>query len=430
MFPLIILSLGLATFVIAAALLWRYLVQVSASVVVLVGIVDCLQLWTSGITLGVFVYPNDIACATLLAAGAIVTVRNGSVSREFCWGALLLFGLTIIDFLRGATTYGIKPAGNQARNIAYLLVPIVAFTAMQVNRRVSLSRITLWLCGVSWVFVAVAVFRWLGVLPTPEDVVASDAIRDVVRVVPADGAMIIGQALIAVLAMQMDRGIRTAGILTASCFVAILVALQHRSVWTATSVGILWLVFRSWRYAGPEWKRLAAIALGAAFIAFLLLIATGQSGKVVSLVKLNMDETQRDDSTWAWRVSGFSEAIERSFSTGVVDAAIGPPAGRDLEDVAGEASVHIHNRYVYMLAYYGITGLAAFGAWFWVFAARLRSCGTIARDRHEGMIEAVLLEALLISELTYFMANSGGLLHGATLGVVWLAAARKDEEYK
>ncbi len=189
---LIILSLGSATLVVTAALLWRYPVQVSASVVVLVGIVDCLQLWTSGITLGVFVYPNDIACATLLAAGAIVTVRNGSVSREFCWGALLLFGLTIIDFLRGAITYGIKPAGNQARNIAYLLVPIVAFTAMQVNRRVSLSRITLWLCGVSWVFVAVAVFRWLGVLPTPEDVVASDAIRDVVRVVPADGAMIIG----------------------------------------------------------------------------------------------------------------------------------------------------------------------------------------------------------------------------------------------
>lgn len=431
MVTLLIFSVGLVTLIVAAALLWRFPVQMGASVVVLVGVVDCLQVWTSGITLGIFLYPNDIACAFLLGAAAVVTIRNGGISREFCWGALMLLGLTVLDFIRGTLEFGVKPAGNQARNIAYLLVPIVAFTSMQAGKRLRPAHIVVLLSGLSWVFIAIAILRWMAVLPTPEEIVDSDAIRDVIRVVPADGAMIIGQALIAVLGIQLIRGVRTAGVLTASCFVSVLFALQHRSVWMATSAGIAWLIIRSWHYSGPQWKRLAAIALVGLTAASAFLIATGQSAKIVSLAKSNIDETRRDDSTWEWRVGGFSEAIERSFSSGVIAAAFGPPAGRDSDDTADEASVHIHNRYIYILAYYGVTGLAIFGIWIWRFGARLRRFRHISMDQSRSLVEPAVLEAMLISELTYFIAYTGGLLHGAILAALWLATGTaRDEKYQ
>jgi hypothetical protein len=419
------------SFAILSALaigLWRYPAPFALLSVGIIGILDCLQVWASGMSLGIYIYLDDMGCVVLIAAAVILAARTGQLPFTFCWPLLILLCLAILNFTRGVALYGVKPAGNGVRDLVYLILPIVAISAMQTTR-ISLSRIALWLCVLSWMLIVVGVLRWSGSLPIPEEVLGADEIRGVIRVLPADYAMIIGQALIALLAMQLIRGVRATGVLTAAFFCAILLSLQHRSVWIATSIGIVWFVFRSWSYAGRQLTHLAAIALGCVLFGSVVLVATGNTDKVISLVTVNVNETHQEDSTWAWRVNGFSEAIERSLTNGVLETAIGPPAGRDLEDIASDAAVHIHSRYVGAFAFYGVIGVALLMTWLWILAARLRRCASLARFQLDGAIEAVLFEAVLISELTYFIAYSGGLLHGALLGVLWLAAGTKYEEY-
>jgi hypothetical protein len=374
--------------------------------------------------MGIFIYLDDIGCVVLIAAAMILAVRTGHLSSTFCWPLLILLGLAILNFCRGVALYGVKPAGNGVRDLVYLILPIIAISAIQ-PARIGISRIALWLCGASLLFVAVGFLRWSGVLPIPEDVLGADEMRDVIRVLPADYAMLIGHALIAILAMQIIRGVRVAGLLMAACFGAILLVLQHRSVWTAIAVGIAWLAFRSLPRARAQWMHLASLVLAGATIASLLLVHYGYADKLISLLTLNVSETQQDDSTWSWRVNGFSEATERTFSAGALDAAIGPPAGNDLSGIADMASVHIHNRYISTLAYYGVIGVALFGIWLWLFAARIGLFGVATRYRQRRSPAAMVIEALFVAELTYFIAYSGGLLHGALLGMFWVAASQE-----
>lgn len=426
---ILMVSIGflLAALLLFAVLIWRHPVLVGFIVLGVAVTLDCLNVGTSGIDVTVSIYLDDIACAALATAAAIVVFRNRGLSHALCWPALILLGLATLNFIRGATIYGVKPAGNGVRTMVYLVIPVVAISAMHQTRRINVPRIVAWLCGASCVFTAVAILRWMGVLPTPEDIVGADNFRQLTRALPAEYPMMIAQTLIAVLAMQLIRGVRSGGVLTAACFGVTLLAFQHRSVWVATAVGLMWLAFRSVRYAGREWMRLAFVSTAGFVLGAVLLLASGQADKVISLLKNNVNETQQDDSTWAWRVDGFYEATDRALSSGAVEAAIGPAAGRDLRQVADIASIHIHDRYLDTLAYYGVAGLMVFGTWLWMFGVRLWRFRSLARHRLDGSIEAALLEALLISEITYFVAYAGGLLHGAMLGLLWAASESAPE---
>ena len=95
--------------------------------------------------------------------------------------------------------------------------------------------------------------RWLGVLPTPE--VFTGDFRTIVRVLTSSYAMVMALAFIAVLANQIIRGLQATGLLTAGIFGLFVLALQHRSVWTASVVGVAWLAFRTFRLANRRWIR-------------------------------------------------------------------------------------------------------------------------------------------------------------------------------
>jgi hypothetical protein len=387
-------------------------------------ILDCLHVWDAGISLGVSIYSDDIACAAIICSAIIVAIRSRGISRNLCWPATILLGMAALNFLRGIILYGLKPAGNGARDLCFLVIPVVAFSSMRLKIGVSPSRITIWLGVASAMFAAIAVFRWIGVLPIPEGL-AGDSFRDLDRVLSANEAIAISQGLIAIMAIQIIRGVRVAGILAAAAFGAILLALQHRSVWVATAAGGAWLVLRFQAHAGRELARITVVCLGGTLLGVLLLVASGKSGTLLSLIGTNVAETQQSDSTWAWRVSGFSEATERTLTNGIIEAAIGPASGRDLSNTASFASAHIHDRYIDVLAYYGVFGLAVFMWWLWAQGTSLRSIFVMAEKRREMMLEVVLLESLLISEMVYFVPYFGGLRDGMLLGLLWVAAAQE-----
>jgi O-antigen ligase len=211
------------------------------------------------------------------------------------------------------------------------------------------------------------------VLPTPE--VFTGDFRTIVRVLTSSYAMVMALAFIAVLANQIIRGLQATGLLTAGIFGLFVLALQHRSVWTASVVGVAWLAFRTFRLANRRWIQVSLVAVPVIALGIAFLFVSGRADNVISLAKANIEETRQSNSTWAWRVDGFSEATDRALSNGLLDLAVGPPAGRDLTDVATEASIHIHDQYIATFAYYGVAGLLVFVVWMGMLARHIGRVG-------------------------------------------------------
>jgi hypothetical protein len=146
------------------------------------------------------------------------------------------------------------------------------------------------------------------------------------------------------------------------------------------------------------------------------------------IATINVQEVQSEDSTWAWRVEGYREATARLLASEPVVMFIGPPAGWEttppLED---SPSTNIHSRYIEVLAYYGLIGFAVLLLWFVMLAKRV---GWPTESRRGGPARdyagKLFLEALLLSEMVYLVPYFGGLLQGAVLGLIWVAAKEND----
>jgi hypothetical protein len=249
--------------------------------------------------------------------------------------------------------------------------------------------------------------------------------RAVVRVLPAEYAFIIGQALIGIFGLQLIRGFRPIGLIIASFFAALVFALQHRSVWVATTAGLVWLAFRSPRVVRREWLKFSSLVLFLTTALVLYpLVASKSFERGLNLVRVNVAEAEQQESTWTWRVDGYSEATERLFSSGLSETVIGPPIGADLTDKASEASLTIHDRYIFVLVYYGVTGLIFLLLWLALSAARIHMLGGRADHSDRGArITKVILEALLVSVLVYMVPYNGEELEGLLMGAIWLASS-------
>ena len=259
---LLLVPLGL---LVCGYLLWNYPVATGLIVTVLAAFWEQLTQIESAPTQihsGIALSPSDIACIVLSAASVVVFLRTRSFPRDICWPAVLLLGLCLLNFARGALIFGIKPAGNFSRNTMLLVIPMVAFSSLSRVMKVNADRIVHVLSIMALAFGAVAVARWSGLLPMPENLAeTSGDYRTIVRVLPSDVAFIIGQALIGILGLQLSRGFRPLGLIFAGFFAALVLALQHRSVWVATAAGLIWLAFRSPRLARHEWLKLSSLVL-------------------------------------------------------------------------------------------------------------------------------------------------------------------------
>jgi len=145
---------------------------------------------------------------------------------------------------------------------------------------------------------------------------------------------------------------------------------------------------------------------------------------IKGLLASDVQEAQGEDSTWTWRVAGYQEATEGLLAMENVDILLGQPAGWESNTAGGTvASIHIHSEYVAVLAGYGVVGCGALLIWLGVFAKRVGSHAWVNRKETEwGQMGSPLIEALLISEVVFFVPYSGSQLQGAMLGLIWVVA--------
>jgi hypothetical protein len=152
---------------------------------------------------------------------------------------------------------------------------------------------------------------------------------------------------------------------------------------------------------------------------------------VSTLLGTNLQETEASGSTWEWRTKGFDEAINRTFAASTPEMLIGPPAGRNLGSAASFASVYIHDRYVDTFAYYGLFGEVLLVSWLVVVVKAVVGQSTLPGVAvREYKVGRVLLQALLVSHLIYFVPYTGGLSLGGVIGLVWAVSTKRPAQGK
>jgi hypothetical protein len=204
----------LALAITIGALLWRFPVQTAMVSLGVAMMMDCFDIGREGVTLGISIYIDDIACAILLFAGCTVILRWRKFPPRSFWIVFALFGLAVFNLVRGAGEFGTKAAGNGIRGLTYLIVPPIAFMLLRPALRWDATRVAKVLTVVGLVFTAIALGRWAGALPVPEWS-TGDNLRETPRVLNAEYAMVVGQALIAALSLQLGRGFSCQLVLTA-----------------------------------------------------------------------------------------------------------------------------------------------------------------------------------------------------------------------
>lgn len=420
----VVLLAGLLLFILA----WHRPGWVIFGTIAISALLDLLQIGVDGLHLGMFginLLIDDAACIVLLGVSFILLRQRRTSFPRDALPCLALLVLSAVSFSRGVTTFRHQDAEESIRGVLIFVMPALAIMLAPPTFRFDTIRLAHWLRCAGLLLGAIALLRWTGVLPIPIEL--EDPLREVVRTIGAEYAIIVGLAFIAAIYLQLVQrysawswaNITALGILTFT--------LQHRSVWVATAAGSAWFMLRTIRQV--RWQTFVAVA---GVLGCLMIIAAPRHlmDSAHKMATANIEEVQSENSTWAWRVDGYEEAAVRLFASEPLDILIGPPAGWQENTNASFAAIHIHSQYIDILAYFGVVGLAALLLWFWALARRI---SWAAKPPYEtpayNHVRTSFLGALLISLMVYFIpypAYPGGGLQGAILGLIWVAA--KDNE--
>src|SRR5690349_13953907 len=142
---LILLIAALAGLMVIAPLIWRYPVASANFFIAAAVLCDLTDFGTTGIQLGITLYPGDLTCLALIASCTSVWLRTRSAPRDVCWPAVGLLGLAILNFVRGVLVFGVKAPGNEARDLIYLVLPAVGFTVLGSTLEMDVDRLVRYL---------------------------------------------------------------------------------------------------------------------------------------------------------------------------------------------------------------------------------------------------------------------------------------------
>jgi len=197
-------------------------------------------------------------------------------------------------------------------------------------------------------------------------------------------------------------------------FIVVVLSVQ-RTVWAAGLVAAAVLVVARPKSRGSTSIASRRLLVVAAVLAVVLLVVAGPPG-VTSSLTAGYQETATQNSTFSWRLQGWSAMINRQIAGPVADLVVGSPSGTGNESINEAVFVPAsHSQYVWTFSMTGIIGLALL---VWVYVTALRKSRRRLRSRSAFVSQAALLfTALLALQLTFFVGYSSGGLVGLMLGL-------------
>jgi len=194
--------------------------------------------------------------------------------------------------------------------------------------------------------------------------------------------------------------------------------LGHRTVWIVT----LATLAAAWWLAGRHNKGSRAGLAAPLIVAALLLAAVfvlAPNSTITQEFQRSVVETQKDNSTMAWRVDSWKSLVDDWVASGPLVWPAGKPFGagfrRYIEIQGMETEAQAHNYYVTLLVRGGILVLCAYVAAQIVVLRRLLKLSIDTPDWLNGEVLALFIVANMVYAITY----SPDFIQALCLGMVY-----------
>ena len=184
-------------------------------------------------------YPADIVMTVVFLASLIrlVNARALIIGRI---GRLWLFfiGLQCISLIRGANAFGLREAGLEFREQWYFYCASL-YAVSWGTSVVSLRRLAVVWRFYAFLFVLLAVFRWLTGRVSPTQAISLPGEREAIRVLTAGQAFILAEAFIMEMHDKFSSSFKTLRNMAVVSLLGVVFLTQHRSVWVVMVVILL-----------------------------------------------------------------------------------------------------------------------------------------------------------------------------------------------
>ncbi len=398
--------------VAAGAILLDVLIRrtvAGAVVVVAVAVVDALLPEPLQVALGpISVFASDIAAALLATATAARLLRAGRLGAVQ-WILVGLAAVALLSVARGAQAFGPEPALNEFRRWLAVLAGTLYFSTLERSRNWYDRLAVVWLGGIA-LLVALALVRWAALSVGVSGGVFGDGS---VRVLPAPEALVIAQGFFVVLPWWRRHPsplLRHA----APALLAVVVLLQHRTVWVVLAAGIAVLAVRG---GGVDRQLVALVGSGLVLGAVLGLVLLDGSDLRLG-EQLSGSATNTD--TFAWRYEGWAELLERADEAGGWSALlVGLPFGSGWTRWVngGYVEVSPHNFYLEAYLRVGVVGLVLL-----LLAGALVVRARLSQPDHGGLFNGEVLLVLVASQAVYWITYAPDLTQSLVLGLAVASA--------
>lgn len=362
---------------------------------------------TLGVMVGQFhVYPGDIITVALAVATLIRWQQRGEGLRP-TRALVVLLVILFLSMARGAAAFGLQPSTVAARQILEMLTTAVFFSTVRVTPQL-VQAVRNWLLLASAVLVLFAVHFWL------QHGFGTYAATGA-RALDALQALFVLETTIIIVVFPPFRGPVLRWVVPLIGFVVVVLSVQ-RTVWAAGLVAVTVLVLARPKSRGSTSTAGRRLLVAAAVLAVVFLVAAGPPGVTTSLTAGYQQTSATQNSTFSWRLQGWSALINQQRSGPVANLIVGSPSGTGSESINEAVFLRsAHSQYVWTFTITGIIGLALL---VWVCVSALRKSRRRLRSPSAFVGQAALLfTALLALQLTFFVGYSSGGLVGLMLGL-------------
>ncbi len=382
--------------------------------------VEALYMFVGGVQLGITVYYTDFVLVFIGVVGGLRWLLARDMPRRH-W-AWVLYSLTFfISLGTGLLAYG-SGAGVQSRGYAYSVMVGTYALSFAIDER----RVKLLVSALVWIatlLIGLCAYRWVVYYTPIRELLPDEGVYNTdgaIRVIRSYEAVVLGQVFVVALFFgRFSRSLVVARLFS-PLLLAVVAALQHRSVWLALIVGVFASVFVVRSKSGSRLGQVLLLALIMGVTA-LPLVLSDQLAGLSTEVSGSATRAVGGEGSVGERLDNWKGLIQLWYGGGprsiVVGHSFGSDATRYVQDKVrgGEHKIEYfaHNYYVQTLYNMGLVGLVAFLALLvYAVGGLYRLCAS-----GRGGPAAEVLLVLCIMQGAYYVPYGTDYLQSLILGV-------------
>lgn len=370
----VLLAMGLALGSVWLALRVHAGARAGLALIAGAALLDGLMVTPRSVVLGIHVYPADPVFVLIAAVAAWRWIRQpgppSGAGRALLGLALLSLGLFMLGLVRQGTAAGVEFRPIFQVCAAALYMATFRHDEAGTGRLVRVPMV------LAAALVLLALLRWGDQLADFSGLAWGRLVgANPWRVLDADQALLLLLVWLWLFVEWSRDRVRGMGLLAMPALLAILVLLQHRTVWVCAVVAVLLLgaVDRGIRAATLQ---RGAPTLVAVLAGVALLAAWGGLDEPITALGGSVQEAlAQRRSTFTWRLQSWSELVGSWRHGGPLVWLFGQPYGagwhRYLLDLRASTDYSPHSFYVHTLLRGGLVGVAL---WLWVIGSTAGAC--------------------------------------------------------